>query len=425
MAAQPPETAEPTTGGAGASVSVRTWIWPILLTMCAAAVSQGFARFTFAFVLPDMTDDMLGSYGVAGLLSAANLGAYLVGVLAMTSLARRFEATRLLKAGLALTTLGLLVIAVAPWTPLLFVGMGFAGLCSAAVWIPIPSIVAARAPQHHRGLGFGLVTAGIGISIAVTGPAVSLVQRTFGEGEWRQVWGLTVVVSVVILALESLFLKPVGTDPAEPEEPPRRRSLRSMLPGAHTLLLSYFLYGVSFALFTNYLIAALQKDMGFEVADATEVFSLLGIASIFGGVVGGRISDRLGRRPALVTFMVVIGLVSLVVPLHWSGGVHASAFGYGLLMTAIGTVLVAYVSDRLGPREISAAFGTTTLSLGLAQFLAPPLGGRLADETGSFDLTFYLAGGTAVLAGVVAAFLPGAAAGEVSGPEGGPCRGRS
>lgn len=408
MTAQPAETAESSPGAGASAVPVRTWIWPILLVMCASGVSQGFVRFTFSFVLPDMTEDVLGSYSVAGLLSGANLGAYLVGVLAMTLLAARFESTRLLKAGLALIVLGLLVIAVAPWTWLLFAGMALAGLCSAAVWIPVPSIVAVHAPQHLRGLGFGLVTAGIGISIALTGPAVTLVQRVFGEGEWRQVWGLTVLVSVVVLVLQLLFLKPVDTHADEPR--PVRRPLGSLLPGAWTLLLSYFLYGASFALFTNYFIAALQQDMDFGLAHATGVFSLVGLTSIFGGVVGGRLSDRIGRRATLVAFLLIIALPPLVVPLHWHGGVYAAAVLYGLLMTGIGTVLVAYVSDRLGPREISAAFGATTLSLSIAQFLAPPLGGRLADVTGSFDLTFYVATATAVLSGIVAVFLPGARA---------------
>ncbi|WP_405151091.1 MFS transporter [Sphaerisporangium sp. NBC_01403] len=403
MAAQPPETADPVTAEASAPASVLTWIRPVLLIMCAGGVSQGFARFTFAFILPDMTEDVLGSYSVAGLLGAANLGGYLIGVIAMTSLAGRFESTRLLKAGLALTVLGLLIVAVAPWTPLLFAGMGMAGLCSAAVWIPIPSIIAAYAPQRHRGIGFGLATAGIGIAVALTGPLVTLVQRLFGDGEWRQVWAAEVVLSVVILVLQLLFLKPIGTHTAGPS---RRGSLRSRLPGASTLLPAQFLYGISYALFTNYLVAALQDDMGFELASATQIFSFLGIASIFGGVVGGRTSDMFGRRFVLAAFMVAIGMVALVIPLRWSDGMYVSAIAYGMLMTAIGTVLVAYLSDVLGPSEIGAAFGSATISLGSAQLIAPPIGGWLADATGSFDLTFYVACGTGVLAGIVAGFLP-------------------
>jgi predicted MFS family arabinose efflux permease len=382
---------------------MRTWIRPVLLVMCACGVSQGFARFTFSFVLPDMTADVLGSYGVAGLLGGAHLGAYLLGVLGTTTLARRAEGTGLLKAGLASTALGLLLTAVAPWTWLLFAGLALTGLSSAAVWIPAPSIVAAHVPRHRNGLAIGLVTAGIGITIAMTGPAVTLLQRLFGAGTWRPVWGLAATVAVLVLVAQVLFLRPVG---AHPDAGPERRPLRALLPEVRTLLLSYFLYGVGFALYTNYLIAALQHDLGFDVAAATGTFSLLGVASIFGGLVGGRLSDSLGRRRTLVAFLAVIGAAPLAVPLRWHAAIQLSVLLYGLLMTGIGTVLMAYLGDRQGPGDISAAFGVTTMSLGLAQFLAPPLGGRLADVSGSFDSTFYLASGTAVLAAVVSAFLP-------------------
>ncbi|MFD7407855.1 MFS transporter [Streptomyces sp. NPDC059866] len=417
MTAQPPEAAGRAADSTQAPPArVGTWILPVLLVMASAAVSQGFVRFTFSYVLPDMTEDILGSYSMAGLLSAANLGGYLAGVIAVTSLAHRVESTTLLKAGLSLTVLGLLLVSLAPGPPVLFLGMGMAGLCSAAVWIPIPAIVAVHVPRRHRGLAFGMATAGAGMSIALTGPVVTLVQRAFGDGAWREVWGVEVAVSAMILALQLLLLKPAGARPADGDpRHHRRKPLRTVLPGATTLLLSYFLYGIGFALYTNYLIAALQEDLGFAPAAATGVFSLLGLASIFGGVLGGRVSDACGRRATLVVLMVLIGLLALVVPLGWGAAVHASAFTYGLLMMAVGTVLVSYLGDALDPRNLGAAFGTATMSLGLAQLVAPPVGGWLADETGSFDIVFYVSCGAALLAGLAVCFLPGAGRGAVEG----------
>lgn len=409
MAARPPTTTEPTGEGPGDTTPLRRWIWPVLLLMCAPAVSQGFVRFVFGFVMPDMTRDVLGSYSVAGLFSATNLGGYLVGVLLLTSLSHRFESTRLLKTGLALTGVGLAVVALAPSTPLLFVGMGMAGLCSAMVWIPLPSIVAGHVPPRHRGLGFGIATAGIGVSIALTSPAVTLVHRVFGSGEWRPVWALGAAGALVVLILYLVLLAPVRTDTAGPS--PSGAPQRGF-PGRGRLLLSYFLYGVSFVLYTNYLIVALRQDLDFTPTGAAQVFSLLGVASIVGGAVGGRVSDWFGRRSVMAISMVSVGLLALVVPLGWGGAAAVSAFCYGLLMTAVGTVLVAYLSDVLDPRWMGTAFGSATVSLGLAQLLAPPVGGWLADVTGSFAVVFHLACGAGVLAGLVAAFLPGTSAGR-------------
>jgi nitrate/nitrite transporter NarK len=50
--------------------------------------------------------------------------------------------------------------------------------------------------------------------------------------------------------------------------------------------------------------------------------------------------------------------------------------------------------------------GAATLALGLAQFLAPPVGGWLADLTGSFTATYLVAGAASVVGGVLAWTLP-------------------
>lgn len=408
MAAQPPKTTDPAGGTPAADTPLRTWIWPVLLVMSAAAVSQGFVRFTFGYVMPDMTRDLLGSYGTAGLLSAANLGGYLVGVVVLASVGHRFESTRLLRTGLALTALGLAVVAAAPSVPVLFVGMGLAGLCSSLVWIPIPSVVGAHVPARHRGLGFGLATAGIGVSIAVTGPAVTLLQRVFGAGQWRPVWALETALAVVVLLL-LLFLRPVRAEAAEPSP---RLAGRTALPGGGRLLTSYFLYGVSFVLYTTYLVVALRDDLGFSPDDAGLAFALLGVASIVGGAAGGRASDRIGRRPVLAVCIAASGLLALVVPLGWGEAVLAANLLYGLVMTSVGAVMVAYLGDLLPPARMAAAFGGVTAGLGLAQVVGPPVGGWLADATGSFAAVFVLACVCGVAGGVVAAFLPGTGAGR-------------
>jgi MFS family permease len=371
--------------------------------MGAVGVSQGFARFTYAFVLPDMTGDILGSYRTAGALGAANLGGYLVGVVLMTAFAHRFEATRLLKTGLSLTVLGLLVIAAAPHPALLFVGMLVAGGCSAAVWIPSASVISAYAPVARRGVAFGIVTAGIGIAIALTGRITAWVHADAGEGSWRPVWWGVTAVCGVVLVLVLVFLRPVDR---QPDLPVGRVAVRTVLPGATALLLCYGVYGAGFAIYTNFLVAALRDGLGYGSGQAANAYSVLGLASILGGVALGRASDRLGRRPVLVVAMLLVATATVVIPLGWAGVVLPSVIAYGLLMTGIGAVVVAYLSDRLAPRDMAAAFGAITLSLGVAQLVAPPIGGWLADATGSFRLTFLVAGGAGAVAGLFAGLLP-------------------
>lgn len=380
-----------------------SWLGPVVLISLSGAVSQGFARFTYPFVLPQMRHDLLGSYSAAGALGAVNLGSYLAGVLAMTWISRRVESTVLLKVGLFLTAGGLLLTAAAPSVPWVVVGMAAVGLCSAAVWVPSAGIVSAHAPAHRRGVAFGITVAGIGLSIAVTGQLVALVHRVAGPDAWRPVWATEAGLAMAILALQLCLLRRL---PGEHAPDTTRRPLRELMPAANLLLVSYFLYGASYAIFTNYLVAAVQTDLGISQSGAAQAYSVLGIASIFGGLVLGRISDRLERRTVLGWSVIGTGLLCLVVPVGAGPLALPVALLYGLLMTGVGSVLFAYISDSVPQSFVAAAFGTITISLGLSQLVAPPFGGWLADRTGGFSASYLVAAVVGVVGGLLALRLP-------------------
>jgi MFS family permease len=380
-----------------------SWLWSVVLVMLSGAVSQGFARFTYAFVLPQMREDMLGSYSAAGALGAVNLGSYLAGVVVVTAVARRVESTALLKWGLLLTAAGLALLAVAPSLPLVVVGMGAVGLCSAAVWVPAAGIVSAHAPAHRRGLAFGLTVAGIGLSIAFTGQLAAVVHHVAGPHAWRQVWAVEAGLAAAILVLQICLLHRL---PGEHAPDPARTPLRRLVPGHRWLMVSYFLYGASYSIFTNYLVAALQTDLHLDQDAAAHVYSLLGIASIFGGLLLGRVSDRWERRTVLAWSLAGTGLLCLVVPLGHPGLALPVGLVYGLLMTGVGGVLFAYISDVVPQAFVATAFGAITLSLGTSQLLAPPFGGWLADRTGGFAASYAAAAVAGVVAGVLALRLP-------------------
>jgi MFS family permease len=135
-------------------------------------------------------------------------------------------------------------------------------------------------------------------------------------------------------------------------------------------------------------------------------YSLLGLASIFGGVLVGRVSDALGRRTVLAGSMAIVGLICLVIPLRLGALVVVYTIAYGLLMTGIGTVIVAYISDVTEPKHIGTPFGTITMSLGVSQLISPLIGGWLADRTGDFAVTYLVASAAGVTAGLVATLLP-------------------
>lgn len=375
----------------------------VLLVMAACGVTQGFARFTMALTLPDMTEDLLGSYSAAGWAGTANLGTYLLAVIGVSRIGSRVDPAVLVKIGLTATTSGMLIVATAPNYPVLLAGMCLAGSGGAGVWVPATVVVNTIVPESRRGFALGLSTAGIGVSIVVTGRIAALVHRRWGEDAWRQVWLIEVVIAATILIPVLLCLVRVHARGIVV----RRNSERALrlLPAGRSLLASYGLYGIAFSLYTSFLVAALEDDAGFSPTHASLVYSLLGIFSAIGGVLVGRLSDHRGRRSSLVLANSVTAGCCLAIPLGMEPFASASALLFGLLMTGSGTVVVAYVGDHLEGADIAAAFGMLTLALGLAQVVSPPVGGWIADRTHGFGTTYVIAGTMAALAALMAVRL--------------------
>jgi MFS family permease len=96
-----------------------------------------------------------------------------------------------------------------------------------------------------------------------------------------------------------------------------------------------------------------------------------------GGLVLGRLSDRVGRRAVLAGAIFGSGVLCLFVPLQLAGLATPVGLAYGVLMTGTGSVLVAYISDTVDMHHVPATFGTVTMSLGISQLIAPPIGGLL------------------------------------------------
>jgi MFS family permease len=381
----------------------RPWLGPVLLVMAATAISQGFARFTFAFVLPAMKEDLLGSYGAAGLLGAANLGAYTAAVLAVTARPPRADPSIVIKVGLAGSCAGLLLMTVATASWMLLFGMCIVGACGALIWLPASGIVAATAPAERRGLAYGLMIMGVGLGITLSGLLTGAVQAVRGEDAWREVWAAVTVIALLVLVMVSVWLRPVAAPIAVPVR--SWRALRGEFPVARTCW-CYGFYGIGFSIFVNYLIAAL-RDAGLTSAEANRAYSLLGLASIVSAVLVGRISDHWHRSRTLGGAIVVTGLCAAATTvITGTAQLTVVVVLFGLVMTGIGSVLAAYLSDELPAAEVTTVLGAATLALGAAQFVAPPLGGWLADDTGSFTASYLVAGMASVLGGVLAWTLP-------------------
>lgn len=166
---------------------------------------------------------------------------------------------------------------------------------------------------------------------------------------------------------------------------------------------------------------AIQADFAVSAATAQLAFSLSALAMAAATLVYGPFSDRLGRRPALITGLVVFLVGSLACA-------FASSIGLLILGRIIqaaggcaGMVLGRAIVRDLYDRERSAAaIAYVTMAMVVAPMVAPAIGGVLTDLFG-WPAVFLLGGalGVPVLL-AVRGHLP-----ETLVPRGGPATLRS
>ncbi|MCW2714536.1 MAG: putative arabinose efflux permease, family [Frankiales bacterium] len=366
----------------------------VALVALASGVAQAFGRFSYAILLPAIDRDLLGSYALAGLVGTANVAAYLLGTVVVSATARRADPTAMIRWGLCGSLVGLLVLWRAEGAVALAVGLSLTGVAGAFIWVPAPGLAGSVVRPSRRGAAIGWAGSGIGLGIVFASALAALLASRGGDATWRTVYLVESVLAGLALALCMVLLRPQGSPAAA--EVVRSGALRRV-PGWASLVGGYTAYGLAYSIYTSYLVSALEDDSGFSRGHAAGVYTLVGVALIFGGVLLGRLSDRWGRGRLLVVGYLVMGASILLALVGAEPFAAVSALAFGVTMSGLAAVIAAHLSDTLTPREFAGAFGRCTLAFGMAQVLGPPLGGWLAETTGSFVVPFLVG---AAVAGV-------------------------
>lgn len=401
-----PEAGQNARPEAGARLGGRA-VLSLGLVLLASMVAQSFGRFTYPVLLKAIDDDVLNSLSRAGTLGTVSLGAYLLGTGVVSWLSTRLEPAALIKGGLVVSAAGLAVLATASSFASLAVGLFVAGLGSASVWVPAPGLAASLVGPSRGGMAIGVVGSGIGLGIFVVGPLTNAVRASAGDGAWRPVYVIETVVAVVVtVAVGALVRGPRRVAGAPPAEKVPTTVIRQV-PGWSYLLAAFALFGAGYSLFFYFFVTQLQ-DAGWSSSSTNNVSSLMGLASVCGGVAFGRLSDRFGRPPLMVAGFVIMASAPLLALTASLVPVLLSAIGFGLCVSGTPTAIGALVADHLQGRAFGAAFGSLTFVFGGAQLAGPQIAGVIADRFDSFVPAF-VAASLLSLAGAVCSWRLGRA----------------
>ncbi|CAH1795975.1 unnamed protein product [Owenia fusiformis] len=172
----------------------------------------------------------------------------------------------------------------------------------------------------------------------------------------------------------------------------------------------FVLYGLScFLCMTGFFVPFIYlpdyaQAMGVSKEQAAFLISILGIANTIGRVMCGWVSDQPWADCLVINNIALVcgGSITIVLPFFLHYGLLATysvVFGLGIaVFVSLRSVIMV---ELIGRERLTNSFGLVTLCQGLSSFIGAPIAGFLFDVTGNYTISFYVAGSTVALAGVI------------------------
>jgi MFS family permease len=142
--------------------------------LCASLVGLGLARFAYTPLIPALIADKWFSPTDAVSLGAANLAGYLAGALAARELGARAGAVRTLRGMMILATLCCFACSAPVSLAWFFAWRFLAGLTGGVIMVLAASTILPHTAPSQRGVVGGVIFAGVGLGVAVSGTLVPL-----------------------------------------------------------------------------------------------------------------------------------------------------------------------------------------------------------------------------------------------------------
>ena len=320
------------------------------------------------------------------------------------AIADRYGPFRAICGGAIVYAAGTVLIAFSATPSMLHLSAGVlvgAGLAGTSFGI-ILGAVGQLFPPERRSWALGVTGASGSLGQFLLVPVAGSLVAGFG---WKDAALFMGLGSLVMIPLAIAFWPVKGTK-ANPL--PSGQSLGQALREAFgyksfwLLTSGFFVCGFQVAFIAVHL-PAYVTDLGMPVTIGANALALVGLFNVIGsysaGVLGGKFSKKYLLSMLYFGRSVVIVFLLLMPPSELMIYVFASAMG--LLWLSTVPLTSGLVGQIFGMRYMSMLFGIVFFSHQIGSFLGVWLGGIFFDETGSYDLIWYMSIALALFAGFI------------------------
>ncbi|HET7032034.1 MAG TPA: MFS transporter [Casimicrobiaceae bacterium] len=317
-------------------------------------------------------------------------------------LADRYGTAKVVVVGTLIYALGLFWMAHAA-TPLVLIascgvliGIGLSGV----TYSVISGVLGRAYPPEKRSMALGISAAAGSFGQFALVPLTQLLLSHLG---W---YGTLLAFAAVGLLMVPLAIALVEKQASHASSFAQSAgaAMREALAHRGYLLLTvgFFVCGFQ-VVFIGVHLPAYLADRGMAPHVAVTALALVGLFNIVGTYGAGLLSSRFPRRYILsaIYFLRSIAIALFVLLPLTPLSVYTFAVVLGLLWLSTVPTTNSVVAQIFGVRYLAMLTGFSFLSHQIGSFLGAWLGGRLYDQTGSYDVVWWIAIALGVLAGLV------------------------
>lgn len=393
--------------------------WVVLGVAFLTIVIGYGIRNSFAVFYPTIVQEFGWGRGSTALMFSLSVIVYGLAAPLAGWLIDRFRPGLVLALGGGLMGVGIALCSLASyqWQFYLLFGVIAAIGVSLAGATPLNTIISNWFIKR-RGLAFGILSAGFGISLL----SAPFAQLLISSLDWHRAYIIIGVLAIAIIVPLSLTLVhrsprekgllPDGeSKPSPPDPGPSKEGANMSLTLVQAMktsqfwllfLIAFFSLGLAEQIAIAHQVYFFQ-DIGYKPMVAANIYSLFGI-TFFVGTILSLLSDRFGRKAIFIpaSLLGAGAVCSLFLAKDTS---HPSipilfALLFGLGMGPIGPLLFATAADLFQGRHFGSILGTIIIGFSLGGAFSPWLAGFIHDITGSYFPSFFIIFGSLVITAV-------------------------
>jgi MFS family permease len=371
------------------------------------------AIFALPVYLQPIADDT--GWGRAGISLAMTMGFVVMGVAGFGwgTLSDRIGARPVVLMGALLLGAGLVIASRA--TSLVVFQIAYGGLACASVGAFFAPLMAATVAwfDQHRSLAVSLVSIGGGVAPMVMTPLATVLIGAYG---WRSAMlAIAVVVSAIVLAT-ALLIRPA---PAAAEAPAPAAGGAMASPSATSspwsalrtpqfvvLAATFFLCCAAHSgpIFHT---VSYAEICGASALAAASIYSVEGVAGLFGRLAFGLLADRVGVKRVIIGGLLLqaVGIYSYIF-VSGLGDFYVRALILGMAYGGVMPLYAILARDYFSQGVMGTVLGAATMTSSIGMAFGPIGGGWLFDTFGTYYWLYVASAAIGLAAAVMAVAFP-------------------